>query len=64
MVINKIFEAGRSSIWNKVELRDSSVSGYEFGSRGTELSRDFGNGSCRIMARHELDRAKKTSYVI
>jgi hypothetical protein len=47
-----------------VELREASLPGYELGSRGIELSRVFGIGSCRIMARNELDCAKKTSCVI
>jgi hypothetical protein len=34
------------------------------GSRGIELGRVFGIGSCRIMAIEELYCAKMTSYVI
>jgi hypothetical protein len=40
-------------------FRDVSLPGYEFGSRGIELNRVFGIGSCRMMARKELDCSKK-----
>jgi hypothetical protein len=36
---------------SRVEFREASLPGYEFGSRGTELSRVFGIGSSRIMAK-------------
>jgi hypothetical protein len=48
----------------RVEFRDVGVPGYELASRGIELSRVFGIGSCRIMAKEELGGAKKTSCVI
>jgi hypothetical protein len=36
-------------------VSSASLPGYELGSRGIELSRVFGIGSCRIMARKEED---------
>jgi hypothetical protein len=48
----------------RIEFRDASLPGYELGNRGTELSRVFGIGSCRIMARKELGCDKKALYVI
>jgi hypothetical protein len=42
-----------------VEFRDTSLPGYELGSRGIELSRVFGTGRCRIMARKELDLKRR-----
>jgi hypothetical protein len=48
----------------RVEVRDASLPGYELGSRETEVSRVFGIGSCRIMARRKSGGAKKTSCVI
>jgi hypothetical protein len=42
-----------------VEFREASLSGYELGSRGIELSWQLQN-----MARNKLGGAKKTSCVI
>jgi hypothetical protein len=49
---------------SQVELRDASLPGYEFGSRGIDLSQDFGIGRCRIMVRNELVCEKKISFLI
>jgi hypothetical protein len=49
---------------SRVEFRDASLPGYELGCRELEWSRDFGIGSCRIMARKELGCEKKASCVI
>jgi hypothetical protein len=49
---------------NWVTFQDASLPGYLLGSRGIELSRVFGTGSCKIMARNELGGAKKTSCMI
>jgi hypothetical protein len=61
-VIIKKCSAGAAE--NRVEFRDTSLPEYELGGRGIELSRVFGNGSCRIIARKELCCEKETSRVI
>jgi hypothetical protein len=48
---------------SRVEFREANLPGYELGSRGIELSRVFGIGSCRIMARNELDGSNNNSFV-
>jgi hypothetical protein len=44
---------------SRVEFRDASLPGYELGSRGIELNRVFGIGSCRIITIKELGCGKK-----
>jgi hypothetical protein len=47
----------------RLEFRDDSLPGYEFGRR-IEFILVFGIGNCRIMASKELGGAKKASCVI
>jgi hypothetical protein len=46
---------------NGFEIRDASLPGYEL---GIELGPVFGIGSCRILARMELQCEEKASCVI
>jgi hypothetical protein len=47
-----------------VEFRDANLPGYELGSREIDLSRVFGIGSCRIMARKKIGCEKKTPCLL
>jgi hypothetical protein len=54
----------KSSFEKKLVESSFETLGYELGSREIELSRDFGIGSCSIMARKELGSEKNTSCLI